>query len=70
MNVSEETTDSAYAEFITEIEFMINLHVNSCDEDLIKVARVNMYERLDKYILMYTNLVINDLKEEGVIVSN
>jgi len=70
MNVSEKTTDSAYEAFMAEVEFMINLHVNSCDEDLIKVARVNMYERLDKYILMYTNLVINDLKEEGVIVSN
>jgi len=70
MKVSEELTDSAYEIFMHEVEYMINLHVNTCEDDLIKLARANMHERLDEYILMYTNLIINDLKEGGVITSN
>jgi len=70
MKVSEEMTDTAYELFMTEVEYMINLHVNTCEDDLVKLARINMHDRLDEYILMYTNLVINDLKEGGIITSN
>ena len=70
MKVSEKLTDKAFELFMVEVEYMINLHINACEEDLVKLARINMHERLDAYILMYTNLVINDLKEGGVITSN
>ena len=70
MSISEESTDTAFQVFMLEVEFMINLHVNTCEDDLISKARINMHERLNEYILLYTNLVINDLKEEGVITSN
>jgi len=70
MSISKELTDTAFEAFMLEVEFIINLHVNTCEEDLVKLARINMHDRLDEYILLYTNLVINDLTEEGAITLN
>jgi len=70
MDINEETTDAAFEEFMVEVEYSINLHVNTCDEHLIVLAKKNMHEKLDEYILMYTNLVLKDLEEGGVITLN
>jgi len=70
MSISKELTDTAFEAFMLEVEFIINLHVNTCEEDLVKLARINMHDRLNEYILLYTNLVINDLTEEGAITLN
>jgi len=69
IEITDDETESAFQEFIDEVEFIINLNVNSCDEKLVTLAKINMQESLDKYIMMHTNLVVNQLKEDGIIVS-
>ena len=67
MNVDDDSAESSFEEFITEVEYVINLNVNSCDEQLVDLAKQNMHDTLDKYVLMHTNLVIQDMAEDGEI---
>jgi len=68
--ISDEAAEKLFEEFIINVEYIINLHLNACDPSMVTMAEKNMHEKLNEYIMTYTNLVINDLKEEGSIVSN
>jgi len=70
MDITEKSTDAAFEEFMVEVEYTINLHVNTCEDSLINLAKANMHGKLNEYILMYTNLILNDLKETGKITLN
>ena len=67
MEIDNDATEDSFQEFITEVEYVINLNVNSCDEQLVDLAKINMHDTLDKYILMHTNLVIQSMAEDGEI---
>ena len=68
--ISDEAAELLFEEFIVNVEYIINLHLNACDDSMVAMAEKNMHEKLNEYIMTYTNLVINDLKKEGSIVSN
>jgi hydrogenase maturation factor len=67
MEIDNDAAEDSFQEFITEVEYVINLNINSCDEQLVDLAKINMHDTLDKYILMHTNLVIQSMAEDGEI---